>query len=133
MAATVEGTIMELLFARVASLVLSPVMPVAWPNVNYSPPASQKFLRVVFVPNVVNRALIDSDGPHQRLGFLQVSVQWPLNSGEAAARDIAGAVAAHFPTDLRLGTNLQVRIMSAPNVVDLIVEVARIQIPVMIE
>jgi len=133
MAETVEGSILQALFARVSSLVLSPALPVAWPNVTFVPPANQKFLRVQFVPNINNRVLIDSDGPHQRLGLLQISVQWPKGLGEAQPRELAGKVAEHFPTDLRLTADgLQVRVTKAADVADLIVEDARIQIPVMV-
>lgn len=124
---------MEALFARVASQVFSPVLPVAWPNVSFTPPANQRYLRVQFVPNVANRFLIDSDGAHQHLGLLQVSVCWTKGAGETAPREIAGAVAAHFPCDLKLTSgSVRVRITKRPDVSDIIVEDAAIQIPVMI-
>lgn len=136
MALSTEAAIMEALFARVALLTVgaSPIyMParIAWPNIGFTPPADQNFLRVVFVPNATERALIDSDGPHRHFGLLQLSVYWKKNDGETRPRDIAGQVAAHFPADLRLGS-LPVRIIAAPNVADLIVEAARVQIPVMV-
>ena len=129
-----ESEIMAALFARVASFVASPALPVAWPNVAFTPPANQRYLRVQFVPNTTNRALIDSDGPHQHLGLLQVSVYWTKGQGETSPRDIAGDLAAHFPCDLKLhSAGLTVRITKKPDVRDLIVEDAAIQIPVMIE
>ena len=62
MATTTEGAIQEVLFARLASLVLTPVHPVAWPNVTFTPPTGNRYLEALFMPNAVNRLLIDSDG-----------------------------------------------------------------------
>lgn len=132
MADTAEAQIMEALFARVGSLAFVPALPIAWPNLNFTPPSSQKFLRVVFVPNIANRLFIGSADPHQHLGLLQISVHWPKNQGETDPRDIAGKVAAHFPADLRLAA-LGIRITKKPDVADLIVEDARVQIPITIE
>ena len=130
----VETEIMELLFARLGSFVASPALPIAWPNVPFTPPADHRYLRVQFVPNMANRVTIDSDGPHQHLGLLQVSVYWTKGQGEAAPRAVAAAIAAHFPCDLRLASGgLFVRITKRPDVRDMIVEVAAIQIPVMID
>lgn len=124
---------MAALFGRLAAFTAVPALPVSWPNVTFSPPASQKYLRVVFVPNTTNRALIDSDGPHQHLGLLQVSVYWAKGQGEASPRAVAAAIADHFPTDLRLGSGgISVRITKRPDVRDLIVEDAAIQIPVIV-
>lgn len=129
-----ESEIMELLFARLSSFTASPALPVAWPNVSFAPPADHRYLRVQFVPNMANRVTIDCDGPHQHLGLLQVSVYWTKGQGEAAPRSIAAAVAAHFPCDLRLASGgLIVRITKRPDVRDMIVEDAAVQIPVMID
>jgi hypothetical protein len=122
-----ESDIMAALFARAASFAATPALPVAWPNVAFTPPANQ------FVPNVANRVTIDSDGPHQHLGLLQVSVYWTKGQGEAGPRAIAADLAAHFPCDLKLTSGgTTVRITKRPDVRDLIVEDDAVQIPVMI-
>lgn len=129
----IETDIMAALFARVSSLALTPAMPVAWPNVAYTPPANQRYLRVQFVPNVANRIVIDSDGPHQHLGLLQLSVYGKKNNGEASVRADAAAIAAHFPCDLKLTSgDVTVRVTKRADVRDLIVEDAAVQIPVII-
>ncbi len=126
---------MELLFARLGSFVANPVLPIAWPNVGtFTPPADHRYLRVQFVPNMANRITIDSDGPHQHVGLLQVSVYWTKGQGEADPRAVAAAVASHFPADLRLNSgSLSVRISKRPDVRDMIVEDAAVQLPVMIQ
>ena len=95
---TIEGAIQEALFTRMASLVLSPVHPVSWPNLNFSKPVNNRYLEVRFVPNTTNRITIDSDGPHQRIGFLQVNVRDALNTGSRAI-ETAGLVSERFPAD----------------------------------
>jgi hypothetical protein len=129
---TIESDIMATLFARVSSFDIEPAR-IAWPNVAFTPPADQKYLRVMFVPNSAGRITIDSDGPHQNIGLMQVSLYWTKNGGEAGPRERAAALAAHFPCDLRLDAgSCQVRISKRPDVRDLIVEDAAVQIPVMI-
>ena len=128
-----ESEVMAALFTRLASFVASPVLPVSYPNVTFTPPANQRYLRAQFVPNTTNRVLIDTDGPHQHLGFLQVSVYWAKGQGEAGPRAIASAIADHFPADLRLTSGgVSVRITARPSVRDLIIEDAAVQIPVLV-
>ena len=128
-----ESDIMAALMARVASFVASPALPVAWPNVAFTPPADHRYLRVAFVPNVANRIFIGSDEPHQHLGLLQLSVYWTKGQGEAAPRAVAAALAAHFPCVLKLtSVGVTVHITKRGDVRDLIVEDAAVQIPVMI-
>lgn len=129
----VETDIFNALMARVASLALTPAMPVAYPNVVYTPPATQRYLRVVFVPNTANRILIGSDDPHQHIGLLQLSVYGKKGAGEAGVRADAAAVATHFPCDLKLYSGgTVVRITKRADVRDLIIEDAAVQIPVMV-
>lgn len=133
MANSIEGRIAEALFGRLQSLVFAPPLPVLMPNDQEKPPKDHRYLRAQFVPNVANRVLIGSDDPHQHLGLLQVSVYWTKGRGEVEPRDIAGAVAAHFPCDLKLAAgSTSVRITKRPDVRDLIVEDAAVQIPVII-
>lgn len=125
MATTIEGAIQEALFARLASLVLSPAHLVSWPNLNFTKPASNRYLETRFVPNTTNRVTIDSDGPHQRIGFLQINVRDAQGQGVRVV-ETAGLVAAHFPADLRLhhAIGLSVRISAAAQVGAMIVESA---------
>ena len=123
MADTVEGAIEQVLSVRLGSLVLSPVHPIAVPNTNFTKPTSHRYLEARFVPNATDRILVDGDGPHQRIGFLQVNVRDKINTGSRIT-DIAGIVAAHFPADLALhhATGIKVRITAAAEVNAMIVE-----------
>lgn len=131
---TVEASIQAALFARAASLVLSPVHPVAWPNVNFAPPASKKYLRVSHLPNSTDRLFVGNADPHRHQGILQIMVCAPLNSGEAAAREIAGLVVSHFSAGLTLHSGgVQVKITKRANIASALVTNTELQIPVSIE
>jgi hypothetical protein len=123
MATTIEGAIEQALMDRLGTLVLSPVHPVSYPNVNFTKPASNRYLEAKFVPNTTSRVLIDSAGPHQRIGFLQVNVRDAKGIGNRVT-DTAGALAAHFPADLALfhATGIRVRISAAADVGGMLVE-----------
>ena len=130
---SIEASIQAALFARAASLVLSPVHPVAWPNMSFTPPANKKYLRVSHLPNVTDRLFINSNGRHRHQGILQITVCAPLNSGESAAREIAGQVANHFPVDAHLSSGgIAVRITKRPNIASAQITDTEIQIPVSI-
>ncbi len=135
MAVTAEAAIMEALFARLATLTLTPVHPIAWPNLSFSKPGSNRYLEARFVPNTVTRRFIGSGDPQQHIGFLQVNVRDGQNQGSRVV-ETAGLVAAHFSTDLQLphATGVSVRITSKPEVAAPIVEnnPAGILVPVMI-
>lgn len=128
-----ETSIQAALFARVASLVLSPAHPISWPNVSFTPPNSRRYLRVTHLPNTTDRLFIGSNEPHRHQGILQVMVVAPLNSGESAVRAIAAAVADHFPTDVRLVSDgVSVRITKRPDIASALVTETELQIPVSI-
>lgn len=128
--ASPEASIQAALFARVASLVLSPMHPVAWPNVSFTPPPNKRYLRVTHLPNTTARLFINSSGKHRHEGILQVTVCAALNSGEAVGREIAGQVASHFAVDARLLANgVSVRITKRPAVASALITDTEIQIP----
>ncbi len=113
---TIQTSIETALFERVAALSFSPALPVAWPNNAFQRP-STGYLRVTHIPNTSRRLFISSTGPHQRRGILQIDVFMPLNGGATKATKIAGRIAEHFPTDLRLSKDgLSVRITQAPDI-----------------
>jgi len=129
---TLETSVWLALKARVQSLVLSPVLPIAWPNEAFTKPLTG-YLRVTWVPNFNRRLFIGSTDPHQRLGLLQIDLFSPKNQNAAIAIEIAGKVVAHFPTDLRLSNgNVSARITKAPDVAQPIPDDTHLQVPVTI-
>lgn len=127
---SIETSIWQALKARVQTLVLSPALPVAWPNESFTKPLTG-YLRVTHVPNLNRRLHIRSEDPHQRLGLLQVDVFMPKNQNVAVALEVAGKVAAQFPTDdwLTYG-NAAVRVTSAPTVAQPMDDDTHVMIPI---
>lgn len=78
------------------ALVLSPALPVAWPNESFTKPTSG-YLRVAWIPNLNRRLFLNGSDPHQRVSLLQVDVFAKKNQNAAVAIEIAGQVATHFP------------------------------------
>lgn len=133
MSEPVEVTIQEALFAQVATLSLSPALPVAWPNVSFDPPASG-YLRVRHLPNRNRRLFMGSDEPHQREGILQIEVRMPLNQGPSSATTLAGKIAEHFLCDLKMWRGgILVEVVNAPDVLPAVAEDAFWFVPVSIE
>lgn len=93
MAATgIAGLATEALNARLATLVLSPVMPIAWPNVSYTP-ALTGYLEPSNNRNVTEPTAFRTNVLR---GIYQVSVRKPLNGGFEPADNAADAIVAHF-------------------------------------
>jgi hypothetical protein len=108
-------------------------MPISWPGINFTKPASKKYLEVTFFPNTTDRLFIGSDDPHQHQGIYQVVVHWNIGDGEYPARRVAGAIADHFPTDLRVTLDgVVVQVAKRPDVASALVENEGVQIPVSI-
>ena len=112
MAATgIAGIVTLALNTRLASLTLSPVMVVAWPNVAFTPPAAGYMEPVAF------RNLTQPTGfrTNTLQGIYQVSVRKPQSQGPTPADNAADSVAAHFPRGLWLelsGVTVRVRNVS---------------------
>lgn len=121
--------IKNLLFERLGALTL----PVAFPNVPFSPPSDGKYFIPNFMPNTSDRLVIDPNGTHRVYGLLQVTVVWPLDDGEDRAYDKASEVEGLFPCDLQLGTLPRVRITKAPDVAGVITQERSIYLPVTVE
>lgn len=129
---TIEEKIQRALGGRVAALVLSPPLTIAWPN-NVLAPAPP-YLRIDYFPNRNQRIVIKGSGPHRRLGILQITVVSPLNVGPDPSLSIAGRVAEHFPADLELHYDgVGVRIRQAPDVLPASKEDASWDVPISIE
>lgn len=118
--------------ARVETLLLSPVLPIAWPNESFTKP-SGGYLRVTWIPNINRRLFLNGSDPHQRLSLLQVDVFAKKNQDAAVALEIAGKVAAHFPADLRMSAyGVTARVTKAPEVAQPIDDATHVMVPVTI-
>lgn len=98
----VEAAITDALFGRLRALTISPAHPIAWPNVAFTPPSSDKWLRVNQFPTVETRFAVADTGSVELRGFIQVDVFGPLNKGVTTQQAVAASVARHFRVPRRL-------------------------------
>lgn len=126
---SVETSILQAVKARVATLPMKSAYPIVWStDESYEPSPSQPFLRCTWMPNTNARIA----KTHQRPGILQIDVMGKKTSGEAAAIEVAGQVAEHFPADLPMDFNgIRARVTKAPDVGPVFVG-THIQVPVSI-
>ncbi|TPK14166.1 MULTISPECIES: DUF4128 domain-containing protein [unclassified Mesorhizobium] len=125
-----ETQIWLALKGRVQTLTLSPVLPIAWPNEDFTKPITG-YLRVTHVPNINRRLFIGSTDPHQRIGLLQIDVFAKKNQDASVAAEISGHVAAWFPTDLQMPYGaISLRVTKAPDVAQPIADDTHWQTPV---
>lgn len=96
-------------FAVVAGMLLTrcetlnvgtPKVPVAMPDVTFTPPADGRYLRVDLFSNAPFWEGLASGRIDQ--GLLQVTVVWPKGKGLIVQRRAAAQVMAHFPKGLKL-------------------------------
>lgn len=119
---TAESIIEEALLHRLSTLVLSPVVPVAWPRTKFDPVPTSPYLRPKFVPVPTQQMALGSNGPNRHSGLFQVSVFYPalpdatasVPKGSIAPAEIAGSVIKHFKRGTIINRNgLFVRVGSA--------------------
>jgi hypothetical protein len=130
--ATVESTIPGLLLVRVAELVLSPALPVSYPDIAFTPPVGP-YLEVRHMPNTNINLFIGNDATVQYQGLLQITVVYPAGQGIIKPSEVAGLIASNFAkgTVLR-GDGVKVRIYQKPSVASSIQDTDRIRMPVTI-
>lgn len=117
---------------RLGSLSTSPSMPLAYPNVQYDPPATG-YLRATHLPNTTEQVTLGDSGRNRHFGLLQVDVMWPKNGGNVAPMEIASQVIAHFKRGTSFTQNsVLILINSPPSVAPYIDADPFIQIPVTI-
>lgn len=71
-------------------------LPVAWPNREFTPPASSPYLRVRIVVNDRTAATLGPEGEDRSTGFLEIGVAGLLNYGWRANVDIIDILRAYF-------------------------------------
>lgn len=103
--------ILEGCLERLQSIGLSPVIPIAWPGVNFTPPAEGMWLEAKLFPNEPMDPSWNNDSCTIARGFFQVIVGYRPGTGEIAASTIADAVIAHFAKGTELGP---VRVIKKP-------------------
>lgn len=130
--ATVESIIPSILFTHMATLVLSPPLPIAYSDAAFTPPATA-YLQVDFIPNTNVDQFLSDDGTVQHRGLLQVTVVHPVNIGVIKPNEIAGLIVQHFAKGTKLYRDgVKVRIYAKPSVAPPLQEPDRLRVPVVI-
>ncbi|AWX01051.1 phage tail terminator-like protein [Enterobacter hormaechei subsp. xiangfangensis] len=108
--------IAELLESRVAIIAESLGLPIAWPNIAFTPPDDAPYGRVYVLPaQTVGQDLEGQLRTYQ--GILQLNIIAPAGSGVTLARGLTKSVADAFPEGLPLvDGNLTVYINGPPQV-----------------
>jgi hypothetical protein len=103
-ATTTEGRIAEALFTRLQALVLSPALPVAYPDKNFDNPSTGMWLEAALFETPTTEIALGSNGSNSFTGFMQVTVVARENSGMIAAKDVAGQIINWFKRGTRMFT-----------------------------
>ena len=93
--------IADLLEGRIAGICSSLGLPVAWPNLPFTPPDISPYGRVYVLPaQTVGQDLEGHMRTYQ--GILQLNIIIPAGSGVSQARGLAKSIADAFPEGLPL-------------------------------
>lgn len=133
MAATsTHGKINSALNDRLIALVLSPPLPIAFPNMPLTP-AGANYLRVDYLPNQTRQITMRADEPQQFRGIYQVAVMWQRNQGMIKPLDTAGLIVNHFKGLTLWANDIKVTIDQEPWAASPLIEPDAVMIPVSIQ
>ena len=132
MATTADAIILDALCARLDALTLASPLEVAWPNVDFDPPA-EGYLAVNHFPAITDQVTLGDLGQNRHTGMFQVSVFVPEGDGSIAAMDVAGEIIAQFKRGTTLTSGgLSIRIIQPPYVAPMLQDPPFAQYPVTI-
>jgi hypothetical protein len=102
---SVEVAIESVLLNRLVAFCLSPAIPLALPNIAFTPPAPSPttfWLKADWLPADSFSLSLANTGSVQHYGILQVSVFYGQGSGELAPSRLATRIIELFPRNLAL-------------------------------
>lgn len=109
-----EADVRVALSARLASLVMSPVLPVYSENNEIDEGGSAWLETQLFRSSNDPFGL---GGEHRHSGFFQIALVRPQGAGAPTSDRVADLVAAHFPKDLKLVSgSTTIRVTATPTV-----------------
>jgi len=106
-------------------------IPIAWPGVNFTPPASGTWIEVTLFENEPLQPGLASDAVVHQVGILQINVTNRPGQGFVGIEATANQVIAAFPKGTRIGVHGKVT--RTPYKQSGITEGDKIMIPVRIE
>jgi hypothetical protein len=75
---------------------LTPSLPIAWENKEYSPTAGTPYLRSWLLPGQTTTVSLGPDGYNLYVGVYQIDCLYPINKGWYPAKVKAGAICTLF-------------------------------------
>jgi hypothetical protein len=96
MAQGIEAQIASALLRRLQDLTLTPPLPVAYPDVDFTPPHSGMWLEAQMFPAPTEAVDIAHDGFNNYTGFLQVTVVAPEAGGALPPLEVAAQIMRWF-------------------------------------
>jgi hypothetical protein len=128
----VESQITEALLTRLGTLTFSPTLPVAYPNVTFTPPTSGPYLHAHAPLRAATQA-VGISAWDEHAGIFQVDVVYRAQDGVVKPTQIADAVAAHFPRNLHLANgSVRVDINEPPSIAGPVTDGTNLKTPVSI-
>lgn len=113
--------------------LMAPALATAYENVPYTPVTGTPYQRVQLIPARPENPTIGDDY-FREVGFFQITLFYPLNTGRGAAQARAAAIKSHFKRATRMTANGQtIRVPTTPTVAPALQENDRYIIPVTIE
>ena len=76
-------------------------IPTEYENVKFTPPVGAKWASLFFLPNVPTVATLGSTGQDEATGLIQIDLNYPLGTGNSAARTDFETIRAAFPAGSR--------------------------------
>ena len=98
MAISVEAKIVEGLLNHFNGLTLPAGVTVAWPNVDFTPDGNP-YVRLAVRKNVPQQPFIRGNREPIRMGFLLVTVCWPVGAGLIEPSELAAQIRDHYAFD----------------------------------
>lgn len=116
----IEAKLQQVMNNHLASVVLDPVLPIAWPEREFSPPSDLRWIRVQELPAPTVPYGVGDTNDYS--GIFQVDVFWPRARTMIQPSEVVGQITRHFkPRTKLIGEGLTVtitRAQRAPPVVD---------------
>lgn len=113
MANQFEADTLTALLARAQAFGVAESVPIAHPNVSYTPNASDTYIAVNVAPIATPTRFLDGD--REMIGVFLARIEAPKGTGSIAAATLAGKLAEHYPYNLQLVQgSAKVKVMDTP-------------------
>lgn len=123
--------IITALFTRMAAFTGVASTRIAWPGVDFTPPASGTWVEVKHFPSEPDNPWLGNDEPVDFTGYMQVTACGKKGQGIMPVKRVADDVVGHFPKGTKMTSNgVLVKIERQPGALSVIEDNGQIRIPV---